>query len=76
MKLINRCYELREIRNYKKEIEEYELQKTNPQTNGEIKEVEMYKYHRVYYYDRREACKNKKVTIQNLTIRHSYYCYS
>jgi hypothetical protein len=60
MKLVNRCYELNQIRQYKKEIEEYELKKKNPIPNEEIKDVEMYKYHRVYYHDRREARKEIK----------------
>ncbi len=60
MKLVNRCYELNQMKQYKKEIAEYELIKTNPIPNEEIKEVEMYKYHRVYYHDRREARKKNR----------------
>ena len=62
MKAINNCYEISLIKRYKREIEEYKLLKQNPNTNPEdIKEVEIYKYHRVYYYDRRQARKLNKV---------------
>ena len=33
------------------------MKKTNP--NADIEDVEIYKYHRVYYYDRRQARKHK-----------------
>ena len=55
MKLINYCYEMNEIKRYKKEIEEYKIGQQNKIPNEEIKEVEIYKYHRVYYYDRRKS---------------------
>ena len=58
MKLINNCYEISLIKRYKREIEEYELRKrTNP--NEDIKDVEIYKYQRVYYYDRRQRRKHQ-----------------
>ena len=59
MKLINYCYEIRQIKRYKREIEEYEFKKKNPVPGEEIKDVEIYKYQRVYFYDRREAMKLK-----------------
>ena len=58
MKLINNCYERSLIRQYKKEIEDYKLRRQNPNSNEEIKDVEIYKYQRVYYYDRRKAMKS------------------
>ena len=62
MKLINNCYEINQIKRYKREIENYKLLKQNPNSNPEeIKDVEIYKYHRVYYYDRRQARKLNKV---------------
>ena len=61
MKLINNCYEISLIRRYKREIEEYKLKKQNPIPNEEIKDVEIYKYQRVYYYDRRQAMKLKRL---------------
>ena len=54
MKMINHCYEINQIRRYKREIENYKIAKQNPNPTEEIKEVEIYKYQRVYYYDRRK----------------------
>ena len=54
MRLINYCYENRQIRNYKKEIENEKMLKQNNPDNTEIKDVKIYKYQRVYYYDRRK----------------------
>ncbi len=53
MKLINYCYENREIKRYKEQIEEERLRKINKEFNPEIKDVPIYKYQRVYYHDRR-----------------------
>ena len=53
MKLINYCYENREIRRYKQEIEEEKLRKQNREFRPDIKDVAIYKYQRVYYHDRR-----------------------
>ena len=61
MRLVNNCYEISVIKGYKKEIEENRLQKLNRKPGEEIKDVEIYKYHRVYYYDRRQENKNKKL---------------
>ena len=54
MRLINYCYENRQIRNFKKEIANEKMLKQNSQDNAEIKDVKIYKYQRVYYYDRRK----------------------
>ena len=54
MKLINYCYEINQIKRYKREIENYKIAKQSPIPTEEIKEVEIYKYQRVYYYDRRK----------------------
>ena len=62
MRSINYCYEIRQIQRYKREIENYKLLKQDPNINPEdIKDVEIYKYQRVYYYDRRQANKLKKL---------------
>ena len=58
MKLINNCYEIALIRQYKREIEEYNRQKENKVPPQEIKDVEIYKYQRVYFYDRRKGMIN------------------
>ena len=58
MKLINNCYELALIRQYKREIEEYNRQKANKLPAQVIKDVEIYKYQRVYFYDRRKGMIN------------------
>ena len=54
MRLINYCYENRQIKSYKKEIEAAKMLKQNNPDNTEIKDVKIYKYQRVYYYDRRK----------------------
>ena len=53
MRLINNCYENRQIKNYKKEIDNELILKQNKVQSTDIKDVEIYKYQRVYYYDRR-----------------------
>ena len=58
MKLINNCYELALIRQYRREIEEYNRKKQNKLPPQEIKDVEIYKYQRVYFYDRRKGMIN------------------
>ena len=55
MKLIRYCYEESLIRKYKKEIVEEKVNQRNPDFNN--KEVSIYKYQRVYYYDRRKQMK-------------------
>ena len=57
MRLINYCYENREIKRYKKEIEEEKIRKQNKLGKEEVKDVEIYKYQRVFYYDRRKRMK-------------------
>jgi magnesium-transporting ATPase (P-type) len=54
MRLINNCYESVQIKNYRKEIEQEKLLLQNNQRAPETKDVEIYKYQRVYYYDRRK----------------------
>ena len=54
MRLINNCYENRQIQKYKKEIEEEKIRKQDNKYNPEIKDVAIYKYQRVYFYDRRK----------------------
>ena len=53
MRLINNCYENRQIKNYKKEIDNELILKQNKVQSTDIKDVQIYKYQRVYYYDRR-----------------------
>ena len=66
MQLVNRCYERNQINQYKREIENYKLLKQNPNPKEEIKDVEIYKYHRVYYDDRRQARNQLKKNNKNL----------
>ena len=55
MRLINYCYENRQIERFKREIENEKMLKQNSKVDGtEIKDVPIYKYQRVYYYDRRK----------------------
>ena len=54
MRLINYCYENRQIRNFKKEIANEKMLKQNSPDNAEIKDVNIYKHQRVYFYDRRK----------------------
>ena len=53
MRLINNCYENRQIRQYKQEIENEKMLREGNRDKTEIKDVQIYKYQRVYYYDRR-----------------------
>ena len=57
MRLINNCYENMQIKKYKKEIENEKMLKESNKDEEEIKDVEIYKYQRVYYYDRRKRMK-------------------
>ena len=63
MRLINYCYEERDIKRYKEQIEKEKIMKQNKQYNSEVKDVEIYKYQRVYYYDRRKRnAENNKIS--------------
>ena len=57
MRLINNCYENIQIKKYKKEIENEKRLKESNKNEEEIKDVKIYKYQRVYYYDRRKRMK-------------------
>ena len=46
-----------QIKKYKKEIENEKMLKESNKDEEEIKDVEIYKYQRVYYYDRRKRMK-------------------
>ena len=59
MKFVNRYYERNQINKFKENIEEEKLSRQNSGQSKKNKEVEIYKYHRVYYYNRREK-ENKK----------------
>ena len=59
MRLINNCYENRLIKKYKEEVEqeklvEAQIKSTNNPNKINDKEVKIYKYQRIYYYDRRK----------------------
>ena len=65
MKLVRNCYENKLIKNYKREVEEERIiEAKNKVNNKEIdlneKEVQIFKYQRIYYYDRRKR-KEKKI---------------
>ena len=57
MRLINYCYENRQIKKFKKEIEEEKKLREQNVNEKEIKDVPIYKHQRVYYYDRRKTIK-------------------
>ena len=54
MRFINRCYAERQIRIYKKEIEKAKMLTEGDKENRKIKDVKIFKYQRVYYYNRRK----------------------
>ena len=54
MRFINRCYEERQIRIYKKEIEKVKMLTEGDKEERKIKDVKIFKYQRVYYYNRRK----------------------
>ena len=54
MRFINRCYEERQIRIYKKEIEKAKMLTEGDKEDRKIKDVKIFKYQRVYYYNRRK----------------------
>ena len=59
MRLINYCYENMQIKKFKKEIESEKAMKQKNADDPEIKDVQIYKYQRVYYYERRKQLKLK-----------------
>ena len=59
MRFINYCYESIEIKKFKKEIELEKAMKQKNADDPEIKDVQIYKYQRVYYYERRKQLKLK-----------------
>ena len=59
MRLINYCYENMQIKKFKKEIELEKAMKQKNADDPEIKDVQIYKYQRVYYYERRKQLKLK-----------------
>ena len=54
MRFINRCYEERQIKIYKKEIEKAKMLTEGDKEDRKIKDVKIFKYQRVYYYNRRK----------------------
>jgi hypothetical protein len=65
MKFVRICYENRVIENYRKDIEEERLIEAQNNYNGNAfneKEAQIYKYQRIYYYERRK--KNEKQETQ------------
>ena len=54
MRFINRCYEERQIRIYKKEIKKEKMLTEGDKEDRKIKDVKIFKYQRVYYYNRRK----------------------
>ena len=61
MILVRRFYEKNEIKNFKREIlKEKEKDERQNEEENEIEDVEIYKYNRVYYYDRRIEKKSKR----------------
>ena len=65
MRLINNCYENKLIKDYKKEVEEEKLIEAQYKSKNEgnkfnEKEVQIYKYQRIYYYERRKRNTKKE----------------
>ena len=65
MRLINNCYENKLIKDYKKEVEEEKLIEAQYKSKNEgnkfnEKEVQIYKYQRIYYYERRKRNAKKE----------------
>ena len=54
MRFINRCYEERQIRIYNQEIEKAKMLTEGDKEERKIKDVKIFKYQRVYYYNRRK----------------------
>ena len=54
MRFVNKCYDERIIRKYREEIEKEKMLKESNKDGPKIKDVKIYKYQRVYYYDRRK----------------------
>ena len=54
MRFINRCYEERQIRIYNQEIEKAKMLTEGDKEDRKIKDVKIFKYQRVYYYNRRK----------------------
>ena len=68
MKFVNKLYAKKVIRDYKKEVEKEKLidaqQKAdNKEYEPNNKEVQIFKYQRIYFYDRRK--RNKKKNQEN-----------
>ena len=64
MKYINFCYSNKLIKDYKREVEEEKIVEAknkaeNKETAPNDKEVQIFKYQRIYYYDRRRKNKNR-----------------
>ena len=65
MRLINNCYENRLIQKYKEEVEQEKLIEAQNNSNNNPnkindKEVKIFKYQRIYYYDRRKKIEMKE----------------
>ena len=57
MRFVNKCYEERQIRKFRKEIEKEKMIKESNKDETKIKDIKIYKYQRVYYYNRRQKLK-------------------
>ena len=64
MTFVKKCYENKKIKQYKIEIDKEKnmKQRNDNNKNKDIDEVNLYKYNRVYFYDRRIQNKLQKVT--------------
>jgi len=63
MRIINNCYENKLIKDYKKEVENEKLIEAQNKNNDEYinnKEVPIFKYQRIYYYERRLKIEKKE----------------
>ena len=65
MRFIRNCYENKVIKDYKKEVEQEKIieaqnRNSNDENKFNDKEVPIYKYQRIYYYERRLKIENKE----------------
>ena len=76
MGFVRNCYENKLIKDYKAEVENEKLIEAQNNILGNIndKEVQIFKYQRIYYYERRK--KKKKVKVGKTNITNNIKIYS
>ena len=74
MKLVNNCYENKLIKVYKREVEEEKVTEARNKyevkdNKGNLKEVKIFKYQRIYYYDRRMNSIKQKTEEKSIDVK-------